>query len=426
MKSNELYEKSALYHKNGRAGKIAIELTKPMNTREDLSLAYSPGVAGPCLEIQEDYNKVYDYTSKGNSVAVITNGTAVLGLGNIGAAAGKPVMEGKAALFKKFANIDAIDLLVDTENPEEFVNCVKLLGQTWGGINLEDIKAPECFYIEEKLRELMDIPVFHDDQHGTAIVVSAGIINALELIHKDIKKVKIVINGAGAAAMACYNLIKSIGAQNIIICDSKGVIYKGRTDGMNSYKEKVAVDTSFRLLEDAISGADVFLGLSKADVLTAAMLQTMAENPIVFAMANPNPEISPELAKQTRKDVIMATGRSDYPNQINNLLAFPYIFRGALDVRATKIVEEMKIAAVKSIAEIAKLPVPKYVCDIYNNPNMSFGREYIIPTPFDKRLLTEIAVAVAKSACMQNVAKKPISDWESYKVELEKKVYQNK
>ncbi len=402
--SKNIYEESLEMHESGKAGKFEICLTKPLETQKHLALAYSPGVAEPCRKIHEHPSNAYRFTGKGNSVAVISNGTAILGLGNLGALASKPVMEGKAVLFKKFGDIDAIDLELDTEDIDEFVNAVKLLEPTFGGINLEDIKAPECFEIEKQLKEKMNIPVFHDDQHGTAIVTSAGLINALEIVEKKIEDVKIVVNGAGAAAMACAKLIKKLGAKNIIMCDSKGVIYKGRQKGMNKYKEKWAVETTCRTLGDAIKSADIFLGLSRAKTLSAEMLKDMAKDPIVFACANPEPEITPELAHATRNDIIMATGRSDYPNQVNNVLCFPYLFRGALNVRATEINEEMKMSAVYALAKLAKEPVSEKVKKAYDIKELSFGREYILPKPLDERLKDKIALAVSKSAIETGVA----------------------
>lgn len=412
------------YHSNGSPGKISIQPSKQMTNQRDLSLAYSPGVAYPCLEIQKNPLKAFDYTAKGNFVAVISNGTAVLGLGNLGALASKPVMEGKAVLFKRFADIDAIDLEVNTEDIEEFVNCVKLLGPSWGGINLEDIKSPECFIIEEKLKNLMDIPVFHDDQHGTAIISLAGIINAAEVTGRDFSQLKIVSNGAGAASIACIELIKKMGvpAENITLCDSHGVIYKGRTNGMNEWKEKHAVETKKRTLAEALEGADVFLGLSVADVVTPEMVKKMAPQPIIFAMANPNPEIKPELARSACPDAIIATGRSDYPNQVNNVMGFPYIFRGALDVRAKTINDEMKIAAALAIAELAKLPVPDQVKTVYNGRSLKFGPDYIIPVPFDPRLIYTIPVAVAKAAMETGVAQEPIVDLNEYQKKLKSRL----
>ena len=403
------------FHSRGRPGKLEVIATKPMATQRDLSLAYSPGVAVPVLAIAEDESKAYDYTTKGNFVAVITNGTAILGLGNRGALAAKPVMEGKAVLFKRFADIDSIDLEVSSEDPDEIINCVKLLAKGWGGINLEDIKAPECFIIEQRLRELLDIPVFHDDQHGTAIISAAGLINALELTGRDIKTTKLVCNGAGAAGIACLELLKAIGFQhdNLILCDTKGVIYQGRTAGMNQWKSGFAVKTSARTLEEALVGADVFFGLSAKGAVTKAMVKSMAAKPIIFAMANPDPEITWEDVEEVRDDAIMATGRSDYPNQVNNVLGFPYIFRGALDVRATTINMEMKIAAARALAELAREDVPDEVAVAYGT-RFKYGPDYIIPVPFDPRLMSHVPPAVAKAAMDTGVARKPIVDMDAY------------
>ncbi len=420
MSKEALYQDALEFHSSGRSGKISLELTKPLITQRCLSLAYSPGVAAPCLEIQKDPELAYKYTAKGNFVAVISNGTAVLGLGNLGALASKPVMEGKAALFKRFADIDGIDIEVSTEDPERFVESVRYLAETWGGINLEDIKAPECFIIEEKLKRLLNIPVFHDDQHGTAIVVAAGLINALGIVGKSIANAKIVVNGAGAAAIACIELIKYLGVrdENLIACDTKGVIYKGRSDGMNKWKEKHASSTKCRTLEEAFEGADVFLGLSQKGAVTKDMVKKMSDRPIVFAMANPDPEITPEEVKEVRGDAIIATGRSDYNNQINNVMCFPYIFRGALDVRATVINNEMKVAAAQAIADLARQPVTVEVSDAYSGKRHEFGPEYIIPVPFDSRLIREIPAAVAKAAMETGVAKMHINDFYKYKQEL--------
>ncbi len=408
------------FHQVGKPGKIEIAPTKPLATQRDLSLAYSPGVAIPVLAIAKDPDTAYDYTAKGNMVAVITNGTAILGLGNLGPLAAKPVMEGKAALFKRFADIDSIDLEVDTRDPDEFINCVRYLGPAFGGINLEDIKAPECFIIEEKLREIMNVPVFHDDQHGTAIIIAAGFINALELTGRDFKKTKIVCNGAGAAALASLNLLVNMGVSpgNIILCDSKGPIYTGRQEGMNQWKSAFASDTDIRNLSDAMVGADVFLGLSVKGALTAEMVATMSNQPIIFAMANPDPEITPEEVATVRDDAIMATGRSDYPNQINNVLGFPYIFRGALDVRAREINEEMKIAAAYALAQLAREEVPDEVASAYHGAKMRYGRDYIIPVPFDPRLISSIPAAVAKAAMDSGVAGQMIADFDEYKARL--------
>ena len=415
---------SLLMHASGRPGKIEIVPTKPLTTQRDLSLAYSPGVAAPCKEIARDPSLAYDYTAKGNLVAVISNGTAVLGLGDLGALAGKPVMEGKAVLFKKFADVDAIDLEVDTKEVDQFVNAVRYLGPSFGGINLEDIKAPECFIIEQQLRELMDIPVFHDDQHGTAIIAAAGLINACELTGRNVRDVKVVVNGAGAAGIACLELIKAMGCrhENVILCDTKGVIYKGRESGMNQWKSAHAVPTEARTLAEALDGADVFLGLSVKGAVTPEMVAAMAPQPIIFAMANPDPEITPEEVRTVRKDAIVATGRSDYPNQINNVLGFPYIFRGALDVRARTINEEMKVAAAKAIAALAREDVPDEVAAAYSGRRLRFGPEYIIPVPFDPRLIATIPPAVAKAAMESGVAQKPIIDMAAYRHELSERL----
>jgi malate dehydrogenase (oxaloacetate-decarboxylating)(NADP+) len=414
-------QEALLFHSGGRPGKLEVVATKPMATQRDLSLAYSPGVAVPVLAIAEDESLAYDYTTKGNFVAVITNGTAILGLGNRGALAAKPVMEGKAVLFKRFADIDSIDLEVSTEDPDEFINCVKYLGKGWGGINLEDIKAPECFIIEERLRELLDIPVFHDDQHGTAIIAAAGLINALELTGRDIAKTKLVCNGAGAAGIACLELLKAIGfsANNVILCDTKGVIYQGRTDGMNQWKSAHAAKTSARTLADALKGADVFFGVSAKGAVTQDMVKSMAPNPIIFAMANPDPEITAEEVAAVRDDAIMATGRSDYPNQVNNVLGFPYIFRGALDVRATAINMEMKIAAVHALAQLAREDVPDEVIAAYGGTRPKYGPDYIIPVPFDPRLISSVSPAVAQAAMDTGVARRPIKDMHAYREQLQ-------
>jgi malate dehydrogenase (oxaloacetate-decarboxylating)(NADP+) len=412
-------EDALRYHTEGRPGKLEVIPTKPHTTQRDLSLAYSPGVAYPCLEINKNFDDIYKYTSKGNLVAVISNGTAVLGLGDIGAGAGKPVMEGKGLLFKIFADIDVFDIEVETKDIDQFVDTVKNIAVTFGGINLEDIKAPECFEIEERLKREIQIPLMHDDQHGTAIICSAGIINALELVGKKLKEAKIVINGAGAAAIACTKLIISLGAkrENIIMLDSKGALRKDRTD-LNKYKLEFATDREVRSLAEAMKGADIFLGLSQANVVTKEMVRSMAKGPIVFAMANPDPEISYDEAMSSRDDLIMATGRSDYPNQVNNVLGFPYIFRGALDVRATCINEEMKLAAVYALASLAKEAVPETVSKAYNVMNFIFGKDYIIPKPLDPRLITTVAPAVAKAAMESGVSRRPIEDWNQYKLEL--------
>jgi malate dehydrogenase (oxaloacetate-decarboxylating)(NADP+) len=413
-------KEALLFHSRGRPGKLAIVATKPMATQRDLSLAYSPGVAAPVLAIAQNPSLAYDYTIKGNMVAVITNGTAILGLGDLGALAAKPVMEGKAALFKRFADIDSIDLEVDTRDVEEFIGAVRYLGPTFGGINLEDIKAPECFIIEERLRELMDIPVFHDDQHGTAIISAAGMLNALQLTGRDIKTAKLVCNGAGAAGIACLDLAKALGFNpaNVTLCDTKGVIYRGRVEGMNQWKSAHAIETSARTLAQALEGADIFYGLSAKGALTPAMLKTMAKDPIVFAMANPDPEITPEEAMAARPDAIVATGRSDYPNQINNVLGFPYIFRGALDVRAKTINMEMKIAAAKALAQLAREDVPDEVANAYRGARPRFGRDYLIPAPFDPRLISVVPPAVAMAAMESGVARRPIVDLTLYRAEL--------
>lgn len=418
-REKNLREAALEYHSSKPEGKIEVIPTKPHSTQTDLSLAYSPGVAEPCLEIQKNSADSYKYTSKGNLVAVISNGTAVLGLGDIGADASKPVMEGKGLLFKIFAGINVFDIEVNEKDPDKFIEIVKSLAPTFGGINLEDIKAPEAFEIEKRLKAELNIPVMHDDQHGTAIISAAALLNALEISKKNIAEVKIVVSGAGAAAISCTRLYKALGAspQNILMCDSKGVIYKGRT-GLNEEKLEFAVDTPDRTLEDAMKNSDVFIGLSKGNLVSPEMLLSMNENPIIFAMANPTPEIDYNLAVETRKDVIMATGRSDYPNQVNNVLGFPYIFRGALDVRATDINQEMQLAAVKALADLAKQNVPEQVIQAYNVKNMKFGRDYIIPKPFDKRLITKVSMAVAKAAIDSGVAQHIITDWNAYEEEL--------
>ena len=420
QKKSKLDQEALAFHANGRPGKLEITATKPLMSQHDLSLAYSPGVAAPCLAIEADPDTAYDYTAKGNVIAVISNGTAVLGLGDIGAAASKPVMEGKAVLFKKFADIDGLDLEVDTKDTEKFVEAVAMLAPSFGGINLEDIKSPECFIIEQQLRERLEIPVFHDDQHGTAIIAAAGLINALHLTGRDITDIRVVSNGAGAASIACVELFKSIGVphENIILVDRSGVIYQGREASMNQWKSAHAVKTDARTLEDALVGADVFLGLSVAGAVTPKMVETMAERPIIFAMANPVPEIMPEDAKKVRPDAIIATGRSDYPNQVNNVLGFPYIFRGALDVRASKINEEMKIAAAEAIAMLAREDVPDAVAEAYGGQVLQYGEDYIIPAPFDPRLISAVSSAVAAAAMDSGVARKPIEDLERYRRDL--------
>ncbi|WP_353286712.1 malic enzyme-like NAD(P)-binding protein [Wolbachia endosymbiont (group A) of Anthophora plumipes] len=420
---NTTKQEALKYHsRGGNSGKISIMPTKPLSTQYDLSLAYSPGVAAPCLEIAKNPEVVYDYTAKSNFVAVISNGTAVLGLGNIGPLAAKPVMEGKAVLFKRFADIDAVDIEVGTENIEDFINAVRYLGPSWGGINLEDIRSPDCFIIEKRLNELMDIPVFHDDQHGTAVVVAAGIENALDIVGKKLEDVKIIMNGAGAAGIACLEILKSMGAKNIVLCDKQGVIYKGRNEDMNEWKEKYAIDTSERSLLDTIKGADVFIGLSAKDVLNEEMLKSMGKDPIIFALANPDPEVRPEFAKSVRPDAIITTGRSDYNNQVNNVMGFPYIFRGALDVHATTINDEMKIAAADAIAKLAREPVSDEISAAYGGRKMSYGREYIIPTPFDPRLISIVSPAVAKAAVNSGIARKAIQDWSKYENQLKSRL----
>jgi malate dehydrogenase (oxaloacetate-decarboxylating)(NADP+) len=411
------------YHAKGRPGKIEVIPTKEAKTQRDLSLAYSPGVAEPCKEIHENIENVYKYTAKGNLVAVISNGTAVLGLGDIGPEAGKPVMEGKGVLFKIFADIDVFDIEINEKDPEKFVEIVKALQPTFGGVNLEDIKAPECFYIEQRLKEEMNIPIMHDDQHGTAIISAAALLNALELQEKKIEEVLILVNGAGAAAMACIDLYEALGAkrENVLMFDSKGLIHSKRTD-LDDRKKRFAVERPEISLEEAFKGADVFIGLSKGNVVSKEMVKSMAKNPIVFAMANPDPEISWDDATSVRNDIIMATGRSDYPNQVNNVLGFPYIFRGALDVRATSINEAMKLAAVKALAELTKTAVPDIVNMAYNANNIAFGPNYIIPKPLDPRLISTVSPAVAKAAMESGVAKKPITNWSAYEIELNKRL----
>ena len=412
-------EEALAFHLEPTPGKWEVSATVPMMTQRDLSLAYSPGVAVPCEEIAKNPELAYDYTNKGNLVAVISNGSAVLGLGNLGALGSKPVMEGKAVLFKRFADINSIDIELDTEDPDEFCKAVKLMEPTFGGVNLEDIKAPECFIIEQRLKEKMGIPVFHDDQHGTAVICAAGLINALHLSEKDIKDVRIVLNGAGAAGIACIELLKTMGAkpQNCIVCDTKGVIYQGRTDGMNQWKSAHAVKTELRTLDQAMEGADVFIGVSVKGAVTAQMVCSMADDPVIFAMANPDPEITPEDAQEARKDVIVATGRSDYPNQVNNVLGFPYLFRGALDINARAINGEMKIACAEALAALAREDVPDEVSMAYGK-ELSFGRNYIIPTPFDPRLIYRIPPAVAKAGMQTGVARRPIIDIQAYELSL--------
>jgi malate dehydrogenase (oxaloacetate-decarboxylating)(NADP+) len=416
-------EEALAFHLEPTPGKFEISATVPMTTQRDLSLAYSPGVAVPCEAIAENPELAYDYTNKGNLVAVISNGTAVLGLGNLGALVSKPVMEGKAVLFKRFADVNSIDIELDTEDPEAFINAVKLMGPTFGGINLEDIKAPECFIIEQRLKEEMDIPVFHDDQHGTAVICAAGLLNALRISGKKIEEVRIVLNGAGAAGIACLELLKAMGAKhnNCIMCDTKGVIYQGRTEGMNQWKSAHAASTELRTLEDAMQGADVFLGVSVKGAVTQAMVSSMADNPVIFAMANPDPEITPEDAHEVRPDAIVATGRSDYPNQVNNVLGFPYLFRGALDIHARAINDEMKIACAHALANLAREDVPDEVALAYGK-NLSFGRDYIIPTPFDPRLIHRIPPAVAQAGMHTGVARRPIIDMDAYELSLKSRM----
>ena len=418
-KSKITREEALAYHLEPRPGKIDINASTPMATQRDLSLAYSPGVAVPCEVIAENPELAYDYTTKGNMVAVVSNGTAVLGLGNLGALASKPVMEGKSVLFKRFADVNSIDIELDTEDVDEFVNAVRLMGPTFGGINLEDIKAPECFMIEQRLKEEMDIPVFHDDQHGTAVICAAGLINALHLSGKKIEDCKIVLNGAGAAGIACIELLKAMGAKhgNCIVCDTKGVIYQGRTEGMNQWKSAHAVSTDLRTLEDAMEGADVFLGVSVKGAVTPEMVKSMADNPVIFAMANPDPEITPEQAHEVRVDAIVATGRSDYPNQVNNVLGFPYLFRGALDIHARAINDEMKIACAEALAKLARADVPDEVAMAYGR-KLTFGRDYIIPTPFDPRLIYVVPPAVARAGMDTGVARRPIIDLDAYATTL--------
>ena len=424
MPKNKITDEEALaFHLEPSPGKWEINATVPMTTQRDLSLAYSPGVAVPCEAIAENPETVYDYTNKGNLVAVISNGTAVLGLGNLGALGSKPVMEGKSVLFKRFADVNSIDIELDTEDPDKFIEAVKLMGPTFGGINLEDIKAPECFIIEQKLKEEMDIPVFHDDQHGTAVICAAGLINALHLSGKKIEDVKIVLNGAGAAGIACIELLKAMGArhENCIACDTKGVIYQGRTEGMNQWKSAHAIQTDLRTLEEAMRGADVFLGVSVKGAVTQEMVASMADNPVIFAMANPDPEITPEEAHEVRVDAIVATGRSDYPNQVNNVLGFPYLFRGALDIHARAINDEMKIACAHALAALAREDVPDEVALAYGK-SLSFGRDYIIPTPFDPRLIHRIPPAVAKAGMDTGAARRPIVDMDAYEVGLKSRM----
>ena len=420
----DLKQEALAYHEKPTPGKIEVVSSKSCQTQKDLSLAYTPGVAQPVLEIEKNPEDAYRYTSKGNLVGVVSNGTAILGLGDRGPLASKPVMEGKGVLFKRFADVDVFDIELDTKDPKKIIETVKLLEPTFGGINLEDIKAPECFEIEEELKKICKIPVFHDDQHGTAIIAAAALLNVCEIGKKKPEDLKVVCNGAGAAGIACMNLFMVCGVkrENITMVDTKGVVYKGRTEGMNKYKEAFAHETSARTLADAMKGSDVFVGVSTKDCVTPEMLLSMNPYPIVFAMANPDPEIRPEVALATRKDVVMATGRSDYPNQINNVLGFPFIFRGALDVRATQITEGMKLAAAKALAALAKEPVPDVVSKAYGGQKFEFGLQYIVPKPFDPRVIEWEAVAVAKQACLEGVAQKPITDWDAYRASLKKRI----
>ena len=424
MNTDAFKENSLEYHRAkgefDTAGKTGTLLTKPCDTAERLSMAYSPGVAFPCLEIQDDVEKAYEYTNKGNLVAVVSDGTAVLGLGDIGHIAGKPVMEGKGVLFKSFANVDAVDIELNTKDTEAIIQVVAAIADSFGGINLEDIKAPKCFEIEERLKEICDVPVFHDDQHGTAVITTAGLMNVMEMSGKSVEDVKIVIIGAGAAAIACGNMYKKFGVKNIIMLDSKGVIHSERTD-LNKYKQAFALQTPHRTLDDAMEGADMVLGLSSPDLITGDMVKKMSDkHPIIFACANPNPEIMPEVAKAAKEDIIMGTGRSDFPNQVNNVLGFPQIFRGALDVRATKITENMKMAAAKALASLAKEPVPEYVIKAQGRESMEFGPEYIIPSPFDRRVLVYVASAVAQAAVEDGVARIKAFDLDAYRTKLQR------
>jgi len=422
---DELRKKALEYHSmNGVPGKLEVVPTKPCQTADELSLAYPPGVAKPVLEIAENPEDAYKYTGKGNLVAVISNGTAILGLGDRGALASKPVMEGKGVLFKRFADVDVFDIEIDTKDPDKIIEIVKLLEPTFGGVNLEDIKAPECFRIEQTLKEQCSIPIFHDDQHGTAIIMTAGTLNACEITGRSLSDLKVVFNGAGAAGISCAKMLLEAGVkrENIVMCDSRGVIYKGRTERMTPEKEEFANDTSARTLADAMKGADLFVGLSVADCVTPEMLKSMNKDPIVFAMSNPNPEIDYKTAVAVRDDLIMATGRSDYPNQINNVLGFPFIFRGALDVRSTAISEGMKMAAARALADLAKQPVPESIKAAYGGVEFSFGRNYIVPKPFDPRVIEWEAVAVAKAACEEGHAKYPIKDWDAYAARLRKRM----
>lgn len=421
MDKEKLKEMSLKYHSEPSFGKIEVIPSKRCNTQSELSLAYTPGVAVPCKEIEASEECAYKYTSKGNLVGVISNGTAVLGLGDIGATASKPVMEGKGVLFKRFADVDVFDIEINEKDPHKLVELIAKLEPTFGGINLEDIKGPDCFIVEEELKKMMNIPVFHDDQHGTAIISGAGLLNALDISGKKIEDIKVVFNGSGAAGIACARFYKLLGVkpENLIMCDTKGVIFNGRKDGMNPYKEEFAVDTDRRTLSDALKGADVFVGLSSADIMTEEMILSMGDNPIIFALANPDPEIRYEKAVAIRKDIIMATGRSDYPNQINNVLGFPFIFRGALDVRASEINDQMKVAAAMALSELAKKEVPAYVTEAYNLKELSYGREYIIPKPFDKRVFIDVSLAVAKSAVETGVSRAADFNEDDYRKTLE-------
>ena len=421
---DELKEKSLAYHAQGRPGKIEVIASKPCRTADDLSLAYTPGVAKPVLAIAENPEDAYTYTARGNLVAVISNGTAILGLGDRGALASKPVMEGKGVLFKRFADIDVFDLELDTKDPEKIIEMVKMLEPTFGGVNLEDIKAPECFEIEQRLIEMCDIPIFHDDQHGTAIISTAGLLNASEITGKPMDTMKVVFNGAGAAGISCARMFLTAGIkpENLILCDRQGVLHEGRRGSVSAQKAEFLRDTPLRTLEDALKGADVFIGVSSADCVTPEMLKSMAAQPVVFAMANPDPEITYETAMAARDDVIMATGRSDYPNQINNVLGFPFIFRGALDVRSRKISEGMKMAAARALAALAKEEVPDSVAQAYGGRKFSFGPEYIVPKPFDPRVIEWEAVAVAQAACREGLAQKPITDWDAYRLNLRERM----
>ena len=421
---DELKEKSLAYHKEGRPGKLEVIASKPCRTADDLSLAYTPGVAKPVLAIAENPEDAYAYTARGNLVAVISNGTAILGLGDRGALASKPVMEGKGVLFKRFADIDVFDLELDTKDPEKIIEMVKILEPTFGGVNLEDIKAPECFEIEQRLIEMCDIPIFHDDQHGTAIISTAGLLNASEITGKPLETMKVVFNGAGAAGISCARMFLAAGIrpENLILCDRQGVLHEGRRGSVSAQKEEFIRETPLRTLEEALKGADVFIGVSSANCVTPEMLRSMAVQPVVFAMANPDPEITYETAMAARDDVIMATGRSDYPNQINNVLGFPFIFRGALDVRSRKISEGMKMAAARALADLAKEEVPESVARAYGGRQFSFGPEYIVPKPFDPRVIEWEAVAVARAACEEGLARKPITDWDAYRSSLRERM----